>query len=177
MNRMLRQWLGVFLLGILMAGCGYTTRSTLPPSIKTIYVAPFKNEIILARDQGRQVYLPLMEVDVRNKIIDRFMFDGRLRVAKENNADLILKGSLKSYRRGGLRYTENDDVEEYRIYVTVDLEMYNTRLGQMVWREKGFTGEAEYFIRGPLASSESDAIKVAIEDLARRIVERTIEDW
>ena len=166
-----------FSILIFLTGCGYTTRSTLPKSIRTIHIEDFKNEISYTDGSGRNIYLPLLELDARNAVIDRFLFDGNLKIAEPEEADLILKGRLKSYFRGVLRYTDNQDVEEYRIQITVSFELWDTKRNEIAWSEPGFVGEAEYFVSGSLATTEDAAIKIAIKDLARRIVERTIEDW
>jgi len=162
---------------ILFSGCGYTTKSMLPKSLRTIYIEPFNNNIDFTTGTARNVYLPLLEVDVRNAIIDRFLFDGNLKISKPEEADLILKGDLNGYSRSGLRFTDDDDVEEYRIHITVAFELFNTKNEANAWTEPSFTGEATYFITGPQASPEELAVDEAILDLARRIVERTIEDW
>ena len=159
------------------AGCGYTTKSTLPASLKTIHVEPFKNNIDFTTGAQRDIYLPLLEVKARNAVIDRFLFDGNLKIAESAVADLVLKGELTGYQRSGLRYTDDDDVEEYRVHVTVSFTLINSKTGEVSWTEPGFTGEATFFVTGPRASSEDSALNAAILDLARRIVERTIEDW
>ena len=162
---------------IYFSGCGYTTKSTLPKSIKTIRVEPFKNSIDYTTGTDRNIYLPLLEVNVRNAVINRFLFDGNLKVVEPHEADLILKGELKGYQRSALRYTDDDDVQEYRVHVTVSFEMSKARSGELSWSEPNFVGEATYFVTGPSAKSEESAVEDAILDLARRIVERTIEDW
>jgi hypothetical protein len=48
---------------------------------------------------------------------------------------------------------------------------------QILWEENGFTGETSYFVTGTQAISEDQAIQNSIIDLARRIVERTVEQW
>lgn len=158
-------------------GCGYTTRTTLPKNIKTVHVEPMKNKIDYTTGTGRNIYLPLLEVKSRNAIIDRFLFDGNLKIAKPHLADLILKGELTGYQRSPLRYTDNDDVEEYRVHIIVSFTLTNTKTEDIAWEEPGFVGEATYFVTGPNATSEDSAVEEAILDLARRIVERTIEDW
>ncbi len=162
----------------LLSGCGYTTSSTLPSSIKTIRVEPFKNSIDYTAEGVRNVYLPLLEVDARNAVIDRFVFDGNLKIVERDEADLILKGELKRYERSGLRYTDDDDVEEYRVHITVAFEMWNAdNSEEPSWTEPSFVGEATYFVTGPSATTEESAVEAATIDLARRVVERTIEDW
>ena len=160
-----------------LTSCGYSTRSTLPPNLRTVYVEHFKNSITFTAETKRDIYLPLLEVDVRNAIIDRFLFDGNLKIAEQDRADLILKGELKSYERTALRFLENEDVEEYRVSVTVSLSLWDTQKQEYVWQEPSFTGEADYFVSGPEASSEQAAVSAAMIDLARRAVERTIENW
>ena len=167
----------VVLLGLAIAGCGYTTRSLLPPEYQTLYIVPFKNKIDYTSESTRNIYLPLLEVKVQKAISSRFQFDGNLRLAKEEEADLKLTGELVRYDREVLRYTDNDDVQEYRVRITVNLVLTDTTTGEMVWAENGFSGEATYFVTGPSASSESSAVSAAQVDLARRVVERTIENW
>ncbi|MFH1359771.1 MAG: LptE family protein [Candidatus Omnitrophota bacterium] len=163
---------------LFLAGCGYSTSSLLPSHLKTIYVAPFENAIPYGTERSRNLYYPLLEVEVTNKIIDRYLFDGNLRIAKEQNADLILKGKLLNYERQALRYfDDSQDVQEYRLNVIVSLELYDTVKEKVKWNESSFIGETTYFTSGSLAISEEAAVDKAVTDLARRVVERTIEDW
>ena len=159
------------------AGCGYTTRPGYPSHLKTIYIEPFENNINYTEDLNRGLYVPLLEVKVREAIIDRVQFDGHLRIAKPEDAGLILKGSLLGFERNVLRRADSNDVEEYRIQVIVDLTMTEREPGTIFWEEKGFAGESTYFLSGPSAKSEAEAIDLALVDLARRVVERGIESW
>ncbi len=176
-SRFLRSMVYGLLFMVVIAGCGYTTRSTLPASLKTIHVELFKNSISYTTEGSRNIYLPLLEVKVKNAITDRFLFDGNLKLADPDQANLVLKGELKNYERTVLRYTDNDDVQEYRVHITVALELWNTQKQEAAWTEPAFVGEATYFVTGALAKSEESAVDDAMKDLARRIVERTVEDW
>ena len=167
----------LMVLAACLSGCGYTTSSTLPGNLKTIHIDRLKNEIAYTSSTSREVYFPLLEVDARNAIIDRFQFDGNLTLTDSDRADLVLKGQLVDYERAGLRYSDDDVAEEYRIYVVVALEMWDMTEGEIKWSEPRFVGEATYFISGPEATSEESAVQEALEDLARRVVERTVEDW
>ncbi|MCA9401932.1 MAG: LptE family protein [Candidatus Omnitrophica bacterium] len=160
-----------------LSGCGYTTSSNLAGHLKTIHVETFKNKIKFSQEDQRNIYLPLLEVDVRNAVIDRYLFDGNLKIAERSQADLVLRGSLIGYQRDPLRYTDSDDVQEYRVRIIVSLELYDQVKQTVMWSETGFAGEADYFVTGSQASTEESAVKDATIDLARRIVERTIENW
>jgi hypothetical protein len=165
------------LLGLTLAGCGYSTHSSLPSNWRTIYIAPFENKVDYTTEGKRNLYLPMMEVKVRSAIINRYQFDGALKVAKEDTASLVLKGELVDYQRDVLRYTDENDVKEYRVRVVVNMKLTEGVDGPKVWEENGFSGEATYFLSGAQASSESAAVDNAITDLARRTVERTVENW
>lgn len=167
----------ILLLSILVGGCGYSATSLLPGHLKTIYVEPVKNSIAYTAEGQRNLYIPLLEVKVRNAIINRFLLDGNLKITEPEKADLILKAELLNYASDELRVSDENTVDEYRITVTVSLELLDTSKQEVRWREGSFSGEETYNVSGPLAKSEETARQEAVEDLARRVVERTIEDW
>ena len=166
----------VFLLG--MSGCGYTTTSALPSRLKTIHIQPFKNSIDYTDAEDQSVYFPLLEVKAWNAVVRRFQFDGNLSVVDSpEDADLILKGELVEYRRNPLRYLDNDDVEEYRVQIVMYFVLIDTMNDEAMWEYNRFIGESTYFLTGAQASTEDSAVEEAAVDLARRIVETTIENW
>lgn len=181
MKKLLLRCTMYYLLCTALVGCGYTTGALLPASIKTIYVKTFVNKIDITAELSEtseyKTYSHLLEVDITKEIIDRFIYDGNLRVVEEGDADLVLRGELIDYSRQPLRYDPDDEVEEYRLVLTTNLTLYNAQKEEIMWEEKGFVGDASYFTTGSLATSEDTALTKAIEDLARRIVERTIEWW
>jgi hypothetical protein len=173
----------VVILGLVIsaAGCGYTTRSALSSRYSSIYVDSFTNQIKITEEQSDtrmyRGYRHGLETEVTRAVIDRFLLDGNLKVAGQADASLILKGDLIDFRKEPLRYDANDTVEEYRIIITVNMELEDVREGKVLWRERHFAGESSYRTSGSLAKGEDAAIKDAVSDLARRIVERSIEGW
>src|SRR3990167_296127 len=112
---------------IAVSGCGYTTRSLLPPNFKSIYVANFVNMTRIAEEQTDERmyrgYKPGLERDITKAVIDRFLFDGNLKVKNDTDADLVMKGELVDFKKEALRYDANNNVEEYRILLVVNLEL------------------------------------------------------
>ncbi len=163
-----------------IAGCGYTTRSFITDKYKNIYVAQFENKIDITKEtdvsRRYKIYHPLLEIDISREIINRFVLDGTLSIVKEEEADLILRGNLTNYKRDALKYTTDEDVEEYRVSLVVDLTLLD-RNQKILWQERGFIGDTTYFVIGPNSKSETEAINEAVEDLARRVVERVVEEW
>jgi hypothetical protein len=175
---MKRMFLVLLAMGLALTGCGYSTRSLLADNYKTVFVAPFENKIDYLQQTDRKIYIPGLETKVRQAVIDRYLFDGNLRIGQEGASDLVLKGQLLSFDREELRLTSSDDVKEYRLRVTAALTLVDpVEENKVLWSEPSFSGEATYYVSGPLAKSESAAIDEAVQDLARRAVSRTIEDW
>ncbi|MDD5130633.1 MAG: LPS assembly lipoprotein LptE [Candidatus Omnitrophica bacterium] len=175
------------LLATVLTGCGYTTRSMLYGNYSTIYVAPFLNKVDITQESFSankyRIYRPMLETDITKKVINRYLFDGNLKPAKEGSADLVLKGELVEYRKDPLSYTQDtENVTEYRINVYVNLSLWDAKENKLLWQENNFNGNYSYFTAENLNSAsikvpEATAVNNAIEDLARRIVERTVEQW
>ena len=144
-------------------------------------MAPFSNKVDTTSEfsEGRRfkTYYPLLENKITNAAVDKYLMDGNLRIAKEEDADLVLKGELINYRRETLRNSSADIPEEYRITLFVHLVLVDNRTKKNLWERQDFAGEVSYFTTGNFAKSESQALDEACQDLARRIVETTVEAW
>ena len=166
---------------LIFSGCGYSTHAVLTSGEASVYVDNFKNKIDVTSEISDEkiyyAYTPGAEANITRLIIDRFIADGTYEIKEEKDAQFLLVGSLIDFRREPLRYDTNDNVTEYRISIAVDIELFDSVTGELVWEEKTFAGEATYRTSGQYSKSESTATEEAIEDLARRIVERTVENW
>ncbi len=169
------------LLIALLSGCGYTTRSMISDKFYTIYVTPFVSKIDITKeaDAGTKykLYRPMIETDITRYVNNRYLFDGNLKPAKEELADLVLKGEVVEFRKDPLRYLNNDSVSEYRINLVVNISLWDRKDNKLLWQEDNFTGDTTYFTQGSQAKSEDAAVNDALNDLARRVVERTVEEW
>jgi hypothetical protein len=179
---MKKGFLFFLLISVLLCGCGYTTHAFMAQTgYRTIYVAPFVNKVDTTSEfsVGRRfkTYFPLLENIVTNAVIDRFIFDGNLRIIKEEGADLTLKGILVNNRRDSIRDSSDDVPEQYRITIFVDLSLINNKTQKILWEKNNFAGDTTYYTTGSQVKSESQAIADATADLARRIVDTTVEAW
>jgi len=170
----------VFAVSVI-SGCGYTARSMISDKYRTIYIAPFANKTDITREADAankyKLYRPMLESDITREVINKYLFDGNLKPGKEESADLTLRGELTDFRKDPVRYDENDNVSEYRVNMVVNLTLWDNKADKQEWQESGFTGESTYFTSGTQVKSEGTAINEAITDLARRIVEGTVEQW
>jgi len=174
----------IFLLfTAVISGCGYTTGSLLPAHIQTIHIRPFRNKIELTRelphDEYRfRSYRTHLETDITKEVIDRFIDDGHLKIVEEENADAILSGELIDYLRQPVRYgADNETVEEYRISIVCSVILRDVSKDRPMWQDSRIIGDSTYNLSGTYATSETQTVSSAVSDLARRIVNRTIEGW
>lgn len=179
----------IFVLVFMVGGCGYTTRSMVGSKYKTIYITQFANKIDITResDAGNKYKLnkPMLETDITKSVINKFLLDGNLKPIKSESADLVLKGELVEFRRDPIKYSSDntDNVEEYRLVIRVDISLWDKKTDTLIWEEKGFTGDFTYYTNfavgnvTPKYSTNDEPITAAVADLARRIVERAVEQW
>lgn len=164
-----------------LTGCGYTSKTLLPDTVKTVHVEQVRNAIDITGEvtnrQSFKVYRPGVEVDLRNALIDRFVFDGHLKIAAADKADSILRTELLSFRRDPLRYNTDDSIQEFRITVSASVQFVDTKTGKEIWQISGISGDSDYFLSGPQSKSEDEAVAAALEDLARHVVENVLEVW
>ena len=164
-----------------LCGCGYTTRSMISNKYRTIYILPFVNKTDITNESYTaskyRLYRPHLETDITTSVVNKFLFDGNLKPVKEQNADLILKGELVDFRKDPLRYNNNDEVLEYRVNLVINISLWDKKENKLVWEENNFTGDTSYFTTSTLQKSEPTAINDALADLARRVVERVVEQW
>ncbi|MCM8801053.1 MAG: LPS assembly lipoprotein LptE [Candidatus Omnitrophica bacterium] len=182
MKQRLLYIIGFLSLVFILVGCGYTAHSLISHRVKTIYINPFVNKIDISRDTDTgikyKLYRPRLETEITQALLNRFILDGNLKPEKKENADLILKGELLEFRKDVLRYIENtDEPEEYRISLVTHISLYDNLKDKLIWEEKNFITDTTYFTTGQSRKSEDTAVDEAIKDLARRIVERVVEDW
>ncbi len=171
----------VIALSLGLSACGYTNQTALPEYVKTVHVRSVANKIDLSTsissDKAFQTYRPGLDVELRNALIERFVFDGHLRIANENKANAIVEMDLLSFDRDPLRYNQDDSIQEFRIHVRAAVRMRDVVKDEILWETPAISGNAEYFTSGRLAKTEDEAVGDALEDLSRNIVERILEEW
>ena len=167
-------------LCIVMAGCGYTTKTILPDNVKTVHVDTFKNNIDITKEVSAkdkyEAYRPNLEVDLRDAIVNRVFLDGNFKVADKDSADAVLEGRILQYRKDPLRY-QNEVVQEYRISLVCDVKLVSQKDASILFEEENITGDATYFTTGALQKTEASALSDAMSDLARRIINKIVENW
>ena len=166
MNKVMNKIFVVFLIPIVLAGCGYTTNTIKGAGISSIYVPMFKNK----------TYEHNIHVTVTDAVINELILDGELSLLKHEEADTILEGQIIKYKTEPLGYDKNNDVEQYRVIVTARVVFRNLEKNEIIWTQT-IEGSVSYYTSGRLGMSEKAATDEAVENLARNIVSEVVNFW
>ncbi len=151
------------LLVLLSSGCAYNlagrgggAASFIPPDVETIYVPMLKNE----------TEQPEIELRLTEALIDELVQRGSFRaVADEADADVVLAGTIRSYRWNEISFTARGQYERLEITMTVSIELSRTSPEEVLWSQNGYIFREQYDVpESPQA--DVDRAIVAIEEMA-----------
>ncbi len=172
----------------LLAGCGYSSGSSLDPKYRTIHVSPFY-------DKTREYDL---QAPLTNAVIRKFTHDARLQVVSADDADLLLEGMIVDFTRRGLIYDKDDETTQALLVITAGARLTDRQTGQVIWEDPMITGETSFYTRAAGQSSdrlrgnaevflptvrsfpseeENRAASEALEQLATAVFLRVVEPW
>jgi len=133
---------------LLLTGCGYTLEGTRRPAylkdIRSIAIPVFSNRT------GE----PGLETTVTNAVRDRFLVDGRLRVADAGEADIILEGVLREYLLEPIGFSRADQVRRYRVFIRTDVRVRDVQRNKLILNQE-IDSESEFDISDSIAVSDT----------------------
>ncbi len=154
-----------------LAGCAYTSGSALLPShLRTVAIPTFEN--------GTTEYV--LEKELTQAVIDRFIADNHLRVVDERRAASVLRGRIVGYKNAVFGFTGANRAQEYRVTITVDVTFKDLVKNREVWKDPEITRYANYYVQpvpGDSARTELQGRREAIAKIAEEILSRTVEGW
>jgi outer membrane lipopolysaccharide assembly protein LptE/RlpB len=168
MSQRLRVLLVLTAGALLLAGCGYSLRGSLPEHIRTVAVPVFTNK----------TQQPAVESFLTRAVVDAFVTSGRLKVVRPEEADSILEGEIVGYQLDSLSYDPRANVREYRLTVTLNMQFRDVRQNVMLWRQEGLQEKADFRVPGQVAAtitSEESALRQAAVDIGRAIVNLAVD--
>jgi outer membrane lipopolysaccharide assembly protein LptE/RlpB len=148
---------------VILGGCGYTVRGTLPGHINTIAVPIFRNH---TREPG-------VESLVTRAVVEAFSTNGRLRVVGSGAADAILDGEITGYNIVSIAFDQDSNVRLYRLIVTVNLRMRDIKRNEVLFAQNEVREQADFRVQSAVSqtiSREETALRVAATDIGRAIV-------
>ncbi len=160
--------LGLALLAVDLAGCGYSFRGNLPDHIKTVAVPVFTNKTAE----------PAVATFLTSAVVEALSSNGRLRVVKSEDADAILDGEVVGYNVQSIAFDNQANVRQYRLVVTMNLRLRDVRRSSILFEQQGLKEKADFQVLGAVSqtiSAEEGAVRTAALEIGRAIVSLTID--
>ncbi len=152
----------------LLTACGYhrqETEAQLPGWIRTIYVAPWKNN-------STELHLGQW---LTQELRQEFLRDSGLALVPKDQADVILEGRIESAYTTGLSYVRYDVSVERRIGVECSVRLIDAKTGKEIWKSPPIYREEGFYVDKSLMMTEGlkeIALKKISQDMAQIIHHR-----
>lgn len=168
----MRSFVAPIAISLCLSGCvGYHIGSVKPNYLRdvhTIAIPTFKNETVV----------PRIEVLVTGSVIKQFQQDGTFRIGSEETADAILKGEISRVHRSPARSVRGNVLAttEFNLSMRVKYRLVG-RDGKAIGPQGEAVGTTSFFVGNDVVTDERQAIPLATEELATRLVSQLSEGW
>ena len=180
--------------GLFLSGCSAYQLGAVKPAafqgVDRISVPLFKNETLEPRISSL----------LTNAVIKQMQLDGTYEVTRSENADAILRGRITRIRKNQLRAVRTDTLRsrELGLFLYVQWHLEDAQTGKRIssrsgeWSEEDeiyeeregsrtrpgtVIGETIQFVDMSFQVGERNAIAVAAEDAAKKLVHQLSEGW
>ena len=128
----------------------------------------FKNETLI----------PRIEALVTGTVIKQFQQDGTYRIANEGSADAVLKAEITRISRSPARSVRGNVLAttEFNLSMRVHYRLVG-RDGQALGPPGEAVGTTSFFVGTDVVTDERQALPLATEELATRLVSQLSEGW
>jgi outer membrane lipopolysaccharide assembly protein LptE/RlpB len=160
------------LLTLLLNGCGYHligTGSTLPEHLKTLSIPVFTNS-------SSQ---PEIHRELTSAVINSFITDGRVKVVRKGQSDMVMKGNLIHYELKTVSFSSNDFADDYIVVLGVDVEVID-KVKNEPYLKQNLRTEWNYTASTDIVNTESArlaALQEAYRVLGNRLVSLLINQF
>lgn len=168
---MLKRFFLILLATSMVTGClRYSfTGVSIPENVSTIYIPFFP-------DNSGSGLSDLSE-QLNNALINRFVNQTRLRlVSSEDQADIILSGSITGYSNQPFSVSGDQTASLNRVQVSVNATFLYTREDEPLWSRQ-FSGQSEYDPNVDPLEGESVAATESMDRIAQNMFNDSVGRW
>ena len=155
-----------------LGGClGYHVGPVKPYYLRDVHsiaVPTFKNHTLV----------PRIEVLVTDTVIKQLQQDGTFQITNEDKADATLSGEIYRITRAPARSVRGNVLAttEFSLALVVKYSLTG-RDGRQLVPTNDVVGTTTFFVSSDVTSDERQALPLATEDLASRLVTQISEGW
>jgi len=155
-----------------LSGCfGYHVGPVKPYYLRDVHsiaVPTFKNRTLV----------PRIEVLVTDTLIKQFQQDGTFEITSDDKADATLTGEISRINRLPARSVRENVLAttEFNLALSVKFTLTG-RDGKPLAGPSEVTGTTSFFVSSDVTTDERQALPLATEDLATRLVTQLSEGW
>jgi len=160
------------ILCLAISGClGYQIGPVKPyylRDVHTIAVPTFKNRTLV----------PRVEVLVTDTLIKQLQQDGTFQITSDDKADATLSAEISRINRYPARSVQGNVLAttEFNLALTLRYSL-DVRDGKHLVGAAEVTGTTSFFVSSDVTTDERQALPLATEDLATRLVTQLSEGW
>jgi outer membrane lipopolysaccharide assembly protein LptE/RlpB len=156
---------------LMLGGCGYSFRTSLPRGIKVVHVPVLVNKTAE----------PGIEDFITQALTQAVVQGARVRIAANaQQADATLEGSIVEYRLSSLSFDRSANVTSYRLTIALDLTFKDLKQNRILWKQDRVEERADFQVAGQVTQTlarENLAVQRAAVDVARAIVSFAFEGF
>jgi hypothetical protein len=115
---------------------------------------------------------------VTGTVIKQFQQDGTFQIGNEGNADAIVKGEISRINRSPARSVRGNVLAttEFNLTMRVSYKIVG-RDGKQLGPPGDVAGTTSFFVGSDVTTDERQALPLATEELATRLVSQLSEGW
>ncbi len=138
-------------------------------SVKSIAIPVFTNNTLI----------PRISVLMTDTVIKQFQQDGTYRIRSQEDADAILKGEIETITRSPARSVRGNVLAtaEFSLQLRLRYSLVDRSSGKVLVAPTEVYGTTTFFVGSDITTDERQALPLAAEGLAVRLVSQLGEGW
>jgi outer membrane lipopolysaccharide assembly protein LptE/RlpB len=155
----------------LLSGCMYHfVGGGLPSHVRRVYIEPFDNE----------TPYQTLTADLLREMQDQLPGSLGVRLASQQTADAIVRGTIKSAEEQTTNFNPNPDASgritrnEARVQISFDAEIYDVRNDAVLWKGNSVTATGLF---DPQREDVDDGRRKALEEVVQKLIEGAQSQW